>query len=80
MSGQMTFAEEQDLSRRRKQTKRERFLAEMDAVVPWARWVALIEPHYPQSIGSSTRIEGSTRIWYKAECTGRGENDARPAR
>jgi IS5 family transposase len=44
MSGQMTFAEEQDLSRRRKQTKRERFLAEMDAVVPWARLVALIEP------------------------------------
>ena len=42
MSGQMTFAEEQDLFRRRKQTKRERFLAEMDAVVPWARLVALI--------------------------------------
>ena len=48
MSGQMTFAEQQDLSRRRKQTKRERFLAEMDAVVPWARLVALIEPHYPR--------------------------------
>ncbi|AEK58217.1 ISPsy2, transposase [Acidithiobacillus caldus SM-1] len=48
MSGQMTFAEEPSLSRRRKQTKRERFLAEMDAVVPWARLVALIEPHYPK--------------------------------
>ncbi len=48
MSGQMTFAEQQDLSRRRKQTNRERFLAEMDAVVPWARLVALIEPHYPR--------------------------------
>lgn len=30
-----------------KVTKRERFLAEMDAVVPWARLLALIEPHYP---------------------------------
>ena len=48
MTGQMTFAEEPSLSRRRKQTKRERFLAEMDAVVPWARLVALIEPHYPK--------------------------------
>ncbi|MBU2730021.1 IS5/IS1182 family transposase, partial [Acidithiobacillus caldus] len=46
MTGQMTFAEEPNLSRRRKQTKRERFRAEMDAVVPWARLVALIEPHY----------------------------------
>jgi IS5 family transposase len=31
----------------RKTTRRERFLNEMDAVVPWARLVALIAPHYP---------------------------------
>ena len=30
-----------------KVTKREHFLAEMDAVMPWARLLALIEPHYP---------------------------------
>lgn len=30
-----------------KVTRRERFLAEMDAVIPWARLLALIEPHYP---------------------------------
>ena len=45
MTGQMTFDEEPSLPRRCKQTKRERLLAEMDAVVPWARLVALIEPH-----------------------------------
>ena len=28
-------------------TRRERFLAEMDIVVPWAALSALIEPHYP---------------------------------
>lgn len=28
-------------------TRRERFLAEMNAVMPWARLTALIEPHYP---------------------------------
>jgi IS5 family transposase len=27
---------------------RDQFLAEMDAVIPWARLRALIEPHYPQ--------------------------------
>jgi IS5 family transposase len=27
-------------------TSRERFLAKMDAVIPWARVLALIEPHY----------------------------------
>jgi IS5 family transposase len=30
-----------------KVTRRERFLAEMDAVIPWVRLLALIAPHYP---------------------------------
>lgn len=34
-------------SNKGKVTKRERFLGEMDAVTPWARLLALIEPHYP---------------------------------
>lgn len=32
-----------------KTTRRERFLAEMDAVIPWKRLIALIEPHYPKA-------------------------------
>jgi transposase, IS5 family len=31
-----------------KQTRRERFLSEMDAVIPWIRLIALVEPHYPK--------------------------------
>jgi len=31
-----------------RQTRRERFLAEMDALIPWTRLVSLIEPHYPK--------------------------------
>ena len=31
---------------KKKQTRRERFLAEMDAVVPWGRLLALIAPHW----------------------------------
>jgi hypothetical protein len=31
----------------KKRTRRERFLAEMEAVVPWKLLIDLIEPHYP---------------------------------
>ena len=33
---------------KKKVTRREMFLMEMDAVVPWARLIGLIEPHYPK--------------------------------
>ena len=32
-----------------KTTRREQFLGEMNAVIPWARLTALIEPHYPKA-------------------------------
>ncbi len=34
---------------KKKQTRRERFLAEMEQVVPWDALVALIAPHYPSA-------------------------------
>lgn len=34
---------------KKKQTRREKFLAEMERVVPWSRLIALIEPLYPSS-------------------------------
>ncbi|KPL47880.1 transposase, partial [Xanthomonas axonopodis] len=34
---------------KRKRTRREVFLAEMDQMVPWKALLALIEPHYPKS-------------------------------
>jgi hypothetical protein len=39
----------------RKVTRRERFLAEMDQVVPWAQLCALIEPLYPKPKGAGRR-------------------------
>jgi transposase, IS5 family len=36
-------------SQKGKVTRRERFLAEMDAVIPWAQLFALIAPYYPQA-------------------------------
>ena len=43
---QLTFGDAEGLGRRKK-TRRELFLNEMDQVVPWKRLLALIEPHYP---------------------------------
>jgi len=34
---------------KKKRTRREQFLSEMDAVVPWRRLLALIEAHYPKA-------------------------------
>ena len=49
-----------------KQTRRERFLSEMEAVVPWRELCSLIEPHYPS--GQKGRppigIERMLRIYF----------------
>jgi len=45
---QLSFAT-LDHRNKKKQTKRKRFLSEMDAVVPWAKLLGLIEPHYPKA-------------------------------
>jgi IS5 family transposase len=34
---------------KKRQTRRDKFLGEMQRIVPWARLEALIEPHYPKS-------------------------------
>jgi IS5 family transposase len=49
-----------------KVTRRERFLAEMDAVIPWARLLQLVEPHYPRA-GNGTQpmpMERMLRIYF----------------
>jgi IS5 family transposase len=57
----------------KKRTKRERFLSEMEAVVPWKKLLDLIEPHYPKTSSKGGRppypLETMLRIhllqqWY----------------
>jgi len=38
-----------ELTTAKKQTNREKFLSEMEAVVPWQALIALIEPCYPKA-------------------------------
>jgi hypothetical protein len=45
---QMSFSDF-EYAGKRKQTRRESFLAEMDQVVPWVGLLGLIEPFYPKA-------------------------------
>jgi IS5 family transposase len=44
--GQISFADA-EYAGKRKKTRREVFLEEMELVVPWTALLGLIEPHYP---------------------------------
>jgi len=53
-------------SKKGKVTRRERFLAERNAVIPWKCLVALIEPHYPK-VGKGRHphdLERMLRIYF----------------
>ncbi len=54
-----------------KQTRRHRFLDEMDAIVPWQKLCRLIEPHYPKGergrppIGTERMLRiYSLQVWF----------------
>jgi transposase, IS5 family len=65
MEQQLSFAQS-EYAGKKKVTRREKFLAEMERVVPWARLVAVVEPHYPK--GERGRppigIERMLRIYF----------------
>lgn len=54
MNKQLTLAAS-DFERYRKPTRREKFLAEMDRVVPWKELAAVIEPYYPKATSAGGR-------------------------
>ena len=66
MNDQRTFAS-MAWNQKGKVTRRERFLAEMNAVTPWARLVARIEPHYPKA--GTGRQPSSARRSTGGSCT-----------
>jgi len=62
---QTTFASAA-YDRKGKVTRRERFLSEMDRVIPWGSILGLIEPHYPKA-GNGTQpmpMERMLRIYF----------------
>lgn len=65
MGQQQTFAG-LAWSGKKKRTRREAFLAEMNAVIPWAEFTHLIAPHYPTGDGGrrAMRLETMLRIYF----------------
>jgi IS5 family transposase len=73
MGGKQLGFGDYEQSTAKKRTKRERFLSEMEAVVPWQELLDLIEPHYPKTSSKGGRppypLETMLRIhllqqWY----------------
>lgn len=67
MKKQWTLASN-EFERFRKPTRRERFLAEMNTVVPWAELCALIEPHYPQAGSAGGRPAAGLERMLRIHC------------
>jgi IS5 family transposase len=61
MAEQLSFSDAEYLGKR-KPTRREVFLAEMDRVVPWAKLRAVIEPHYPKAGNGRRPYELATML------------------
>jgi hypothetical protein len=57
MGSQRTFAS-MAWQAKGKVTRRERFLGEMDAVIPWTRLIGLIAPHYPKAGNGRQPLNG----------------------
>lgn len=53
---------ESGFERYHKVTRRERFLAEMNEVIPWTQLAAAIEPYYPAPQGAGRRAVGIERM------------------
>jgi IS5 family transposase len=64
---QLTLASN-EFERFRKPTRRERFLAEMNTVVPWAELCALIEPYYPQATSAGGRPPAGLERMLRIHC------------
>lgn len=60
-SGQMSLSD-YEYSTSRRVTRRQRFLEQLDARVPWERWEALVEPFYPKPGNGRPPVELATML------------------
>jgi IS5 family transposase len=67
LKNQLTLAAS-GFERYRKATRREKFLAEMDAVVPWAELAAVIEPVYPKVTSAGGRPPAGLEKMLRIHC------------
>jgi len=68
-----TSFSELEYAAKKKRTRRDRFLAEIEAVTPWAALVAAVEPHYPKGEGRGRPpigVERMLRMYIAQQCFG----------
>jgi IS5 family transposase len=78
---QTTFSE-LEYAGKKKRTRRDRFLADIEAVTPWADLVAVIEPHYPKGEGRGRPPIGvlrMLRMYVAQQCFGLSDEGAEDA-
>lgn len=69
---QASFSE-LEYAAKKKQTRRDRFLSEIEAVTPWASLIATITPHYPANDGRgrpTIGLERMLRMYVAQQCFG----------
>ena len=69
---QKTFSDLEYASKK-KLTRRDRFLAEIEAVTPWSALIARLEPHYPKGGGRGRPpigLERMLRMYIAQQCFG----------
>lgn len=62
MEHQLTFADS-EFSSKRRQTRKEIFLSRMNAILPWAKHLVVIEPVYPKA-GNGRRLSIRNHVAY----------------
>jgi transposase, IS5 family len=71
-------------AKKKKRTRREKFLAEMDAVVSWLRFLAPVAPHYPRVGPKGGRppmpLETMLRVYFLQQWYGLSDPMAEEAR
>ncbi len=68
-----TSFSELEYAAKKKQTRRDRFLAEIEAVTPWVVLVNTISPHYPSGGGCGRPpigLERMLRMYIAQQCFG----------
>ena len=68
-----TSFSEAEFAGKKKQTRRERFLSEIDTVTPWAALVAVLLPYYPKGDGRGrppVGLERMLRMYIAQQCFG----------
>lgn len=77
-----TSFSELEYASKKKQTRRDRFLAEIEAVTPWAILVNTVAPHYPSSGGLGRPpigLERMLRLYVAQQCFGFSDEGAEDA-